>query len=113
MANATPPAPPATPEAPPDPTGPFVHARNDGKQNVRIGGRFFGPKAKCILRGSVPDNVCIVDTTGAVVARLPAAEVRMLARMQEQGALDLTDPAYLVAARPVAAPTSTVNALSW
>ena len=109
---------PATPEAaatPPDPTGPFVHLNNTGGQNVRIGGKFLSPKAKCILRGSVPDGVCVVDTAGAVVARLPAAEVRMLARLHEQGSLWLSDDAYLVEARPVKpAPSSAgAGALSW
>lgn len=97
----------------PDPTGPFVHLQNHGKQNLRIGGRFLSPKGKCILRGTVPDGVCVVDATGAVVARLPAAEVRMLAQLHSQGALWLSDDAYLVTAAPAAPAPSGVGALSW
>ena len=115
MANAAP-ATPAAPEAPklPDPTGPIVFIENRTGQNLRLGGRFTSPGKQIKLRGTVPDAVCVVDDEGAVVARLPEAEVRMLARIAAQGGIWSSNPAYLAAAKPTEAPkASGVGALSW
>lgn len=115
MANAAPPAPPAPEAAPPaDPTGPIVHVENRTGQNLRLGGRFVSPGKQIKLRGTVPDAVCVVDDDGAVVARLPETEVRMLARIAGQGGIWSSNPAYLATAKPAEAPkASGVGALSW
>lgn len=108
------PVPEANVPPPPAPTGPFIHVENRGRSNVRVGGRFVGPNGKLILRGAVPGGVCIVDRDGAVLARVPEAEVGLLARMQAAGTLWCSDETYLVAARPKpAAPGTDVRSLSW
>lgn len=105
-ADAPPEAPAAAPSAPePDPAVSFV--TNNGQQQHRIAGRWFGPRSSLRIQGKPPGPWRVVD--GPPVAE---HEVRALARAVARGAMTCVGPALDFPAEDTK-PALSAAELSW
>ena len=107
--EVSPPAPKADKPKEPDPVRSFV--TNTGRQQYKVGGRFFGPKQSIQVAGKHPGPWRVV-VDGKMGPELGEHEIKMLANAADRGAVTCNGPALTLPVEHVEPGLSTVG-LQW